>query len=179
MLRKKGLSVKSLVLLGLMIALNVVLGRFSIQIIPEVRISVLGFIPVAMAGFLMGPFCSALVGAAGDVLNYALFTHAYGAYFPGYTLTALLSGLWYGFILHDRKRTWARAIWCVVPVILIGEIGLNSFWTWMLYSKTFFAKLPLRLVTNLIECPIKIALLTGMTRLLTRFPKSTLIQISK
>ncbi len=171
---KKRLSVKALVLLGLMIALNVVLGRFSIQFTPEVRISVLGFIPIALAGMMMGPVYGALVGAAGDVLNYALFTHAFGAYFPGYTVTALLSGLWYGFVLHGKKLNWARAALCIVPVILLGEMGLNSIWTYMLYSKTFFVKLPLRLLTNVIECPIKIALLLGMTKLFDRFPKSYL-----
>ena len=173
-MRKKSISVKSLVLLGLMVALNVVLGRLSIQFTPEVRISVLGFIPIALAGMLMGPLYGGLVGAAGDVLNYVLFTHVYGGYFPGYTLTALISGLWYGVVLHKKKVSWFRVIVCIVPVIIIGEMGLNSVWTYMLYSKTFWAKLPLRLLTNVIECPIKIALLMGMSQLLERFPKSYL-----
>ena len=56
----------------------------------------------------------------------------------------------------------------------VNSHGLNSVWTYMLYSKTFWAKLPLRLLTNVIECPIKIALLMGMTKLLERFPKSYL-----
>ena len=172
MLQKKRISVKALVLLGLMVALNVVLGRLSIQITPEVRISVFGFIPIALAGMLMGPLYGGLVGAAGDVVNYALFTHAYGGYFPGYTLTALLSGLWYGTVLHGKKVTWLRAALAIIPVIILGEMGLNSVWTYMLYSKTFWARLPLRLLTNVIECPIKIALLVGMTKRVVRFPSS-------
>lgn len=171
---RKGASVKALVLMGLMVALNVVLSRFSIQITQEVRLSVLGFLPMAMAGMLMGPLYGGLVGAAGDVVNYALFTHAYGGYFPGYTLTALLSGLWYGHILHGRRVTWMRAALTIVPVILIGEIGLNSIWTYIMYSKTFWVKLPLRVLTNVIECPVKMALLMGMTKLMERFPKSYL-----
>ncbi len=174
MLQKKGMSVKALVLLGLMVALNVVLGRLSIQITPEVRISVFGYIPIVLAGMLMGPLYGGLVGAAGDVINYALFTHAYGGYFPGYTFTALVSGLWYGYVLHGKKVTWLRAVLAIAPVIIVGEMGLNSVWTYMMYSKTFWAKLPLRLLTNVIECPIKIALLMGMTKLLDRFPKSYL-----
>ena len=174
MLQRKNVSVKAIVLLGLMIALNVVLGRLSIQFTPEVRVSVFGFLPIALAGMLLGPLYGGLVGAAGDVLNYALFTHAFGAYFPGYTLTALLSGLWYGLLLHGKKVTWVRAILCILPVILLGEMGLNSVWTYMLYSKSFWAKLPLRLVTNAIEAPIKIALLMGMNGLIGRFPKSYL-----
>lgn len=173
-LQKKGVSVKAIVLLGLMVALNVVLGRLSIQITSEIRISVFGFIPIALAGMLMGPLYGALTGAAGDVMNYVLFTHAYGGYFPGYTLTALLSGLWYGYVLRGKKVTWLRAALAIVPVIVIGEMGLNSLWTYMLYKNTFWARLPLRLLVNVIECPIKIALLVGMSNLLERFPKSYL-----
>ena len=168
------ISTQKLVLLGLMVALNVVLGRLSIQLSPEVRLSVVGFLPIALSAMLMGPVYGALTGAAGDVLNYVLFTHAYGAYFPGYTLTAVFTGLWYGYILYNRKLTWPRAVLAIAPVIVLGEMGLNSVWTYMLYSKTFWVKLPMRLVTNLIECPVKIALLMGMSKLYARIPKSYL-----
>ena len=51
---------------------------------------------------------------------------------------------------------------------------LNSVWVYLMYSKTFWAKLPLRLITNAVECPLKIALLMGMNKVLDRFPKSFL-----
>ena len=172
MLQKKGLTVKAVVFLGLMIALNVVLGRLNIQLSSEIRISVFGFLPIALAGMLMGPLYGALTGAAGDVVNYILFTHAYGAYFPGYTVTALLSGWWYAFVLSKGKVNWLRAVLAIVPVIIIGEMGLNSVWTYLLYSKSFWAKLPLRLLVNVIECPVKILLLMGMSKLMERIPKS-------
>jgi len=170
----KKLSVRRLAFLGLMVALNVVLGRLSIQISQEVRLSVVGFLPIAMAAYLLGPAYGALVGALGDVMNYVLFTHAFGPYFPGYTLTAALSGLWYGWLLYEKPMTWYRAVLAIVPVILIGEMGLNSIWVYLMYSKSFWAKLPLRLLTNVLECPVKVLLLVGMTRMLKRVPKTYL-----
>lgn len=170
MTEKNDLSTRQLVLLALLVALNVVLGRFSIQLAPEVRLSVLGFLPIALAGMLMGPGYGALIGAVGDVLNFALFTHVYGPYFPGYTLTAALSGAWYGYMLHKRDITWPRAVLAIVPVILLGEMGLNSLWVYIQYSKSFWANLPTRLLTNLAECPVKILLLMGMNKLLSRIP---------
>lgn len=169
-MKKTGFSTQKLVLLALLVALNVVLGRFSIQLVPEVRLSVLGFLPIALGGMLMGPGCGAMVGALGDVVNYLLFTHAYGGYFPGYTLTAALSGAWYGYVLHKHNITWGRAVFAIAPVILLGEMGLNSLWVYVLYSKTFWVKLPMRLITNLVECPVKILLLMGMNKLLARIP---------
>ncbi len=171
-MQRKGITTQKLVLLALMVALNVLLGRLSIQFTPEIRVSVFGFIPIALAGMLMGPGYGALTGAAGDLLNYVLFTHAYGPLFPGYTLVALLSGAWYGLILHRKELTWWRAVLCIVPVIVVGEMFLNSIWTYILYNKTFWAKLPLRLLTNAVEAPIKIVLLMGMNKLLARFPKN-------
>ena len=170
----KNVDTRRLVLLALMVAMNVVLGRFSIQLVPEVRLSILGFLPIALAAHLMGPLYGALTGAAGDIVNYMLFTHVYGAYFPGYTLTAALSGLWYGIMLYRHKVTWTRAILTILPVIILGEMGLNSLWVYMMYSKTFWANLPMRLVTNAVECPLKILLLSGMTRMLERIPQSYL-----
>lgn len=174
MQKKQVLSTQKLVLLALMVALNVVLGRLSVQFTPEIRLSVFGFLPIALAGMLMGPLYGGLTGAAGDILNYVLFTHVYGAYFPGYTLTAVLSGWWYGCTLHGKKVTWLRAILAIAPVIVLGEMLLNSVWVYMMYSKTFWAKLPMRLLTNAVECPVKVLLLMGMSRLMERIPASRL-----
>lgn len=168
------LSTGRLVLLGMMIALNVLLGRFSIQVTGEIRVSVLGFLPIALSGMLMGPMYGAMTGAAGDIINYLLFTHVWGPYFPGYTLTALLSGAWYGLVLKGRKVTWLLAAIAIVPVILIGEMGLNSVWVWLMYRNTFWANLPMRLLTNAIECPIKMALLVFLARGMERFPQKYL-----
>ena len=175
MLQKKNegrLSTRKLVFLALMVAMNVVLGRLSIQFTQEIRISIVGFLPIALAAYLMGPAYGAMAGALGDIVNYILFTHAFGPYFPGYTITAALSGLWYGVALYDKEVTWMRAILAILPVIVIGEIGLNSVWVYVLYSKTFWAKLPLRILTNVIEAPLKMLLLTYMTKLLNRIPQS-------
>ena len=174
MQKKQVLSTQKLVLLALMVALNVVLGRLSVQFTPEIRLSVFGFLPIALAGMLMGPLYGGLTGAAGDILNYVLFTHVYGAYFPGYTLTAVLSGWWYGRTLHGNRVTWLRAILAIAPVIILGEMLLNSVWVYMTHSKTFWAKLPMRLLTNAVECPVKVLLLMGMSRLMERIPASRL-----
>lgn len=175
MLQKKNegrITTRKMVFLALMIAMNVVLGRLSIQFTQEIRISVVGFLPIAMAAYLMGPAYGAMAGALGDIVNYLLFTHAFGPYFPGYSITAALSGMWYGMVLFDKEINWKRAVLAIVPVIVIGEMGLNSVWVYVLYSKTFWVKLPLRLLTNALEAPLKILLLKGMAHMLDRIPRA-------
>ncbi|MBQ8537473.1 MAG: folate family ECF transporter S component [Clostridia bacterium] len=169
------LTTQQMCLLGLMIALHFVLGFFSIQITPQLRISLLGFLPIALVGLRMGPFYGAVAGALGDIVNFLLLTHVYGGYFPGYTLTAALSGLCYGLFLHHKKLDWKTAALCLAPVVFLGEMGLNSLWTYVTASWGYFiANLPWRIVTNLIEYPLKIMLLVGMGRLLERIPEAYL-----
>lgn len=167
------ITTQQMCLMGLMIALHYVLGYFSIQVTPQLRISVLAFLPIALIGIQMGPFYAALAGAMGDIVNFLLITHVYGGYFPGYTLTAALSGLCYGLFLHQKKLDWKRAACCLAPVVFLWEMGLNSLWTYVTASWGYFiSNLPWRVVTNLIEYPIKILLLAGMGRLLSRLPDS-------
>ena len=75
---------------ALLIALDVILTRFlSIQT-QFLRIG-FGFLPVAVAGIAYGPFWGAVTGAVGDILGMIIYPPA--EYFPGFTLTALLTGV--------------------------------------------------------------------------------------
>ena len=66
---------------------------------------------------------------------------------------------------------WKIALLAVLPVVVLGEMVLNSVWTYILYSKSFWAKLPLRLLTNVIELPLKTLVLMGITQIVRRIPK--------
>jgi len=50
------------------------------------------FLPIMLAGFVFSPGAGALVGGLTDILGYLIKFHAYGPYFPGFTLTMALSG---------------------------------------------------------------------------------------
>lgn len=167
-------STKKLVLLALMVALNVVLGRLNIPIGNTIRISVLGFLPFILAAWLLGPAYAALAAAAGDIVSFLLFNHVFGPLNPGLTLTAALSGLWYGMVLYKKDITWLRACLAVIPVIIVCEMGLNTLWLYLQYPTYTIASLPMRLLTNAIECPVKVLLVMGMTKLVNRIPKSYL-----
>jgi len=167
------ITTKQLCFMGLMIAMNFVLGLLNVQITPQIRISILAFLPIALVGMLMGPFYAAVAGGLGDVINYLLITHVYGGYFPGYTLSALLSGLCYGLFLYKKKLTWKRATLSLVLPVFFCEMGLNTLWTYVTASWGYFiANLPWRIVTNILEYPLKVACLVGMGKLIARIPPS-------
>ncbi|MBQ3079168.1 MAG: folate family ECF transporter S component [Clostridia bacterium] len=123
-MRRKS-PIKNLVCLALLVALQVVLSRFlSIQT-PVVKIG-FAFIPVMLAGVMFGPGDAALVGGLSDVVGAILFP--FGSYFPGYTITAALSGAIYGFALYTDKEKIRihRIVIAYLLTTLIVTLGLNS-----------------------------------------------------
>jgi len=102
-------NTKRLVVLAFLIALEIILTRFCSIQTPIVRIG-FGFLPVAMMGILYGPLWAGIGYAAGDVLGMLIFPSA--AYFPGFTLTAFLTGIIFGFSSRE-KRSPGKA--CCLP----------------------------------------------------------------
>ena len=164
--RKKLFSTQLLVLMALLVALQVVLGKI-VQINLISKELNLGFLPVALAGALLGPVPAAVVGALGDLIGSLLFPT--GAYFPGFTLTSALVGLAYGLALHGKKPSW---VWVIVAAVSGAAINLllNSLWLSMLYSsKTYWVWVASRAVSYLVEIPVQVILiylcLQGLSRM--------------
>ena len=84
-------------LCGLFIALQVVLGRFLAIDLAFLRISFI-FVPIALGGAIFGPLWNGLICVAADIVGF-LLVPGQGAFFPGFTLSAFLTGFAYGFFL--------------------------------------------------------------------------------
>lgn len=141
-----------LVTLAFLIALEVILTRFlSIQL-PIARIG-FGFLPVAVMGILYGPFWAGISYVAGDLLGMLLFPT--GPYFPGFTLTAFLTGFTYGLILHKKTLSWQRILLAVIAVVVLYTVFLNTLWLNILYGEAFWGMMPTRLIQAGIMIPVQ------------------------
>ena len=107
-----------------------------------------GFVGAALTGAIAGPIPAMILGAAHDILKFAL-GGAKGVYFPGYTLTAIVGGLIYGLGLHRQTKTPLRIFLTVLAVTLICNLGLNTLWTMMVQKKAIMAILPVRFYKNM------------------------------
>lgn len=141
-----------LVTMAFLIALEVILTRFLSINLPIVRIG-FGFLPVAVMAILYGPFWAGLGYVAGDLLGMLLFPT--GPYFPGFTLSAFLTGVTYGLILYKKPLTWKRILFAVVTVIVLYTVFLNTLWLNILFGKAFLGLLPTRLIQAGIMIPIQ------------------------
>lgn len=139
-----------LVVLALLTALQVVLGNM-LQVPLVGKQFSFGFLPVAVAGAMLGVPGGLIVGALGDFIGAHLFPA--GAYFPGFTLTSALVGILYALPLHRRKPTVLRVI-IAVALATIVNLFLNSLWLSMLYgSKTYWGWVTARAGAYLVEAP--------------------------
>lgn len=155
-------ALNRLVCTALLIALQVVLSRFLSVQLWNLKIG-FSFIPVIIAARLFGPFYSITVYAVGDVIGTLLFPT--GAYFPGFTLSAALSGLIYGMFLN-KKSTVPRIILSAVLNQLICSLLLNTYWISYISGAPFLAQLSVRWPQSVLMCVVQIVLmLAGLEKI--------------
>ena len=151
---------RNLTLCAMLLAMSVALDYVGGVYLPGGTTKItFAFLGTAVAGALFGPFPAMLNGALCDIIMCVL--KPAGAYFPGYTLTALLGGLVYGLLLYRRgeKQLYVGVAIAKLLVNLVLNIGLNTVWTSILYGKAFFALLATRAAKNLLAYPVEVALL--------------------
>ena len=135
--RKSEEKIFTLVCLALLTAMQIVIARILVIPLSEsLRIS-FSFIPVVIAARRFGITGAVTVYGLGDFIGAVAFPST-GAYFPGFTLTAVISGLIYGVLL-GRKTGNVRIILSVILSQLLCTVLMNSFWISSLYGAPFAA----------------------------------------
>lgn len=130
-----------LAMLALLIALQVVLSRFLSINLQFLKIG-FSFIPVMFAGYLYGTSGGVVVALVSDLIGAILFPS--GAFFPGFTVTAALSGFIYG-ISFGGKCSTAKIVAGITAEQVICSLLLNTWWLSILYGSSFTALLATRI----------------------------------
>ena len=145
-----------LVTIAFFIALEIVLTRYLSINTGILRIG-FGFLPVAMVAIAFGPVWAGIAYAIGDVLGMLIFPS--GAYFPGFTLTAFLTGLVFGLILYKKPITWKRVLIASSIVVLGLNLCLDTYWLHILMGQGYLAMLPARLIKCVFSIPVQTILI--------------------
>ena len=122
-----------LIICALFIAIQVVLSRFLSINLQNLKIG-FSFIPVMFAAYLFGPAGGVVVATISDLIGAIAFPS--GAFFPGFTVTAALSGLIYGLAFHKNCSTWKIVAGVVFNEFFCSGI-LNTLWLSIMYSTDF------------------------------------------
>ncbi len=160
-------DVKVLTTTALLVAIATVLGFLKIPVnqLVELRFA---FLPIAASGMLFGPAIGGLVGALADVLGYLV--RPTGPFFPGFTISTLVSGIIFGAFLYKKKLTVPRVIVANLVETVVVSLILNTFNLMILYGNPFWAVLSAKLLKNAVMFPINTALLYFVLHSLERIP---------
>ena len=150
-MNKKRTTTEKIVVTACMIALEVVLSKLISINISFLRIG-FGFLPILFLAILYGPIWSGLAYAIGDLLGAFIFPT--GAFFPGFTVTALLTGLIYGLVLYNKKISVTRALIANTLVCVLCNLLLNTYWLTFILGKGFEVLLASRAIKELVAIPI-------------------------
>ncbi len=164
---KPRFGTRTLTTLALLTAVEIVLSRFLSINAWNIKIG-FGFVPVVIAAILFGPLAAGIVGALADFLGALLFP--IGAYFPGFTLTAFLTGCVLGFFLHP-KQGWPRIIAAVGICQFVFSLFLNTLWISILYGSPYVPLLATRLVQCVILTAVQLVCIPLIAKILARYRK--------
>ncbi len=118
---------------AILIAMQIVLSRVLSINLTYLKIG-FSFVPLMFASYLYGPAGGVIVATVSDLVG-ALGLPS-GPFFPGFTVTAALSGFIYGITFHKN---------CTTPKIVVGVIAnevicsllLNTLWLSIMYTSAF------------------------------------------
>ncbi len=159
-------SLRTIVFCGMMAAIAVILGYVAtIRIGQYIRIGFSG-LPNQVVDYLFGPAIGAIFGAALDVIKW--FFQPSGDFFPGFTISAALGGIIYGFAFYKKNVSLPRVFVAQLIVKVFVNIGLNSLWLKMLYDQAILALLPGRILSNAIMLPIDTFITYAMLKAVDR-----------
>lgn len=149
-------TVRGITLAGIFIAFHAVLGIFKIPFALDNRIT-LTFAVSAAAGMILGPVPAMLICGFGDILGF-LLNPGGGAYFFGFTLSAMLGGLIYGICFYKREPKYFL-FWTILAVFIITlfvNIVLNTYWLSVMYAKAYQIFALPRIIKNLVVFPLHV-----------------------
>jgi len=157
----KIITLKEMIILALLIAMEIVLSRFLSISMPTIKIS-FAFLPIAFAAILFGPIWAGIAGALADFLGAILFP--VGAFFPGFTLTALLVGVVYGLFLYKGHSSLTKDILRITIaafiVTFILQLGLDTLWVSMITGTDYVALIATRVIRSAVMLPIQVVLIS-------------------
>ena len=154
--KKRKFKVSTIPIIAFLIALEIIFTRFISINTPIVRIG-FAFVPVSLCGIMYGPLWSGAAYAVGDLLGMAIFPT--GPYFPGFTVTAFLTGLTFGIFLHGKEITWKTVLPASLLVCIFLNLGLDTLWLYITMGQGVWGLLPARLTKTALMIPLQIIII--------------------
>lgn len=157
-------SVRVLAVSALLIALTIAITTLYIPLPNNLHVF-FDYTPKALCAMVCGPVAALGVGFVMDILGF--LARPMGAFFPGYTVTTMVTMLIYALGFYNRKITIPRIAITKLIVNVLCNIGLNSYWNSILMGKAFTVFLVGSATKNLLLWPVEVLVMVLVFRLVT------------
>lgn len=157
-------NVRMLTLAGIITAASIVLESFPIYLLGTSLKIYFSFLVISLGCYVYGPAVGILVGFANDTLGFLISSFG-EPYFPGYLITAMLSGLIYGTLLYRQRITVLRLVVVRLIINYGSNVLLGSVWKAMLYGNGYYYYFTTGLIKNTTMLPIEVLLMVLMFQL--------------
>lgn len=145
-------KLKTIVITGLLIAIGIILGQFSIQISQSTKIGI-SFIATQLTSMLFGPVVGGIMGGVSDILKFII--KPTGNFLIGYTINAMVGPILYGIMLYKKPISFWRILFSKAVVAVLVNLLLGCYWQYLYFGAAIVAILPGKVLQQLIQVPIQ------------------------
>jgi len=160
--RSTVISVQEVTWMALLIAMQMVLSKLSIGS-NTLKVG-FSFIAIGLLGYYFGPFKAAIANVIADVISNVVMPSS-GGFFIGFTFSALVAGVIYGYMLYNHKVTIWRSFVTVLLITVIVNTGMNTLWIHMMTNVPY----PALLVPRLAKEAFSLVYQTGLLYIVLRW----------
>ncbi len=146
--------------MALYIAADIVLTRFASLQFWNFRLG-FSFVVIAIAGMRYGVTPALIVAIVSDLIGATLFPS--GQFFVGFTISAALDALVYGFLFH-RKLSLSRILAAAALTQFVVSLLIQTLWISILYDNPYAIVLYSRIPTTLLMAAVKIVVLLAISK---------------
>lgn len=146
------MKTRKMLILALLMAINVAISSLFIEVGPNLRLYFTYIVNMIVAANFSLPLVITYA-IVEDFIAFFLFPS--GPFFLGYTITAVVGCVIYHIFLH-KEINLKNIIISKTLVNIFVNIGLNSLWSSMLFSKGYIYYFSKSVVKNLLMLPIEI-----------------------
>lgn len=165
-------TTKNMTLAAMLVALQVILEKLSIGDPAVLKFS-LGFIATALIGYCLGPWIGGWAMVVSDLISNTILSSG-SMFFPGFTVSAFVSGVIAGMFLYNQRVSWQRIFIYEFFQLLITNVIFTTLWLYIMSmsssstSRTFMALMMIRVPKEVITWPLEAIILLIILRQLNR-----------
>jgi ECF transporter S component (folate family) len=170
-------TTRNVVVMAVLLAIRTILNLpfLTIYLSPNFKLITFSYITDALTAMFFGPIAGVVFAFAGDTLGFFALSGAGGGYFPGFALSEAVTCFIFACFFYKRPITLPRVIGAWLINIGVVLLGMNSVWLILMYGMEAGKVFTLaRVVSNIVQSPVHIAILFFLLTRIARLEKRLL-----